>query len=217
MALGLCLVALPVSAEWQLVHEEGPLRVEKRPWQGSDLAELRGVTTVTSSLNGLMALLRDAPYNSEWVHRSGGARILEQDENSYAYVYGVVDAPLPLRDRDTVVRFDYRQDRATGLIDISISNAPDFVPPEPGLVRVPEFGGFWRLRPLGEQRVEVTYQVRGDPGGWVPLWLANYAAETSVIRTLQNLPGVIAAYQGRTAPGVAEPPGEPAAIRGPRE
>jgi hypothetical protein len=205
---GLCLLlaAVPVqAADWSLVHESGPLKVERRPYQGSSLAELRGVTTVNSTLNGLMALLRDAPRNAEWVYRSGGARILEQEAYRYAWVYGVVDAPLPLRDRDTVVRFDYRQDPATGVIDIGITNFPDFVPRVPGLVRVPDFGGFWRLRPLGDGRVEVTYQVRGDPGGWIPVWLANYAAEVSVIRTLENLPAMLPAYQDALAPGVEEP------------
>ena len=203
--LCLLLTAVPVqAANWILVYESGPLRVDRRPYQSSSLAELRGVTTVNSTLNGLMALLRDAPRNTEWVHRSGGARIIEQDEYSYAYVYGIVDAPIPLQDRDTVVRFDYSQDLATGVVDISITNFPDFVPLEPGLVRVPDFGGFWRLRPLGDGRVEVTYQVRGDPGGWIPVWLANYAAEVSVIRTLEKLPVMLQEYQDALAPGVEE-------------
>jgi hypothetical protein len=35
--------------------------------------------------------------------------------------------------------------------------------------------------------VEVTYLVYGDPGGWIPVWLANHAAEVSIQFTLQNM------------------------------
>ncbi len=60
---------------------------------------------------------------------------------------------------------------------------------------MPEFGGFWRLRPLADGQVEITYRVHGDPGGHVPDWLANYAAALSVTRTLQNLPAAVASKE----------------------
>lgn len=151
-----------------------------------------------------MALLRDADYNASWVYRSGGARIIAAEGNERAWVYGIVDAPWPMRDRDTVVRFDYRQDPASAVITINITNLPDYLPPDPERVRVPDFGGFWQLAPLPGGEVAVTYQVRGDPGGYVPIWLANQAARLSVRRTLENMPAAVARYRGRGDPLVRE-------------
>jgi hypothetical protein len=204
-----CLLLAPMAGagEWQLVKDTGNLRVERRPYAGSSLAELRGVTVVQATLNEVMALLRDAPFNQQWVYRSGGARILEERGYAQVYVYGIVDAPLPLRDRDTVVRFDYAQDPVSGVITVGITNFPEFAPEESGLVRVPDFGGFWRLQPRQGGRVEVTYQVRGDPGGWVPLWLANYAAEVSVTQTLANMGKAVQRYRGAESEYVMELPG----------
>ncbi len=199
----LAVISAPADS-WEVVHRESGLLVERRPYAHSALQEIRGVALVRASLNALMALLRDAPFNREWVYRSGGASILEESD-AQAYVYGIVDAPWPMSDRDTVVRFDYRQDPATAAIHISITNFPDYIPHRPGLVRVPRFGGFWQLRPLGRGEVEVTYQVYGDPGGWIPVWLANRAAALSVTRTLQQLPAVVGRYAGARAPAVAEP------------
>lgn len=158
--------------------------------------ELRGRTRVQASLNAVMALLKDADYNQHWVYRSGGAKILQASGYAQAYVYGVVDAPWPMQDRDTVVRFDYAQDSETRVIRIEISNFPDFHPRQPGLVRVPDFGGFWQLEPVAAGHVEVIYQVHGHPGGWVPVWVANYAAQVSVTRTLQQLPAAVRRYRG---------------------
>lgn len=200
-ALLLVMIALQpnqraLAAEWETVHDSGGILVLRRAYGGSPLKEYRGTRRLPASLGELMALLRDADYNRHWVYRSGGARILEEQGFARAYVHGVVDAPWPLADRDTVVRFDYSQHPQSGVITIAISNHPDFVPPQPGLVRVPDFGGFWRLRPLSAGEVEVTYQVHGHPGGRVPPWLANYAAEVSVRRTLENMAGALVHYRG---------------------
>jgi hypothetical protein len=206
VALLLTLLALypaPAGA-WETVFEGGGVLVQQRPYAGSALMEMRGEVRVPASLNALMALLKDADFNRHWVYRSGGARILQESGYQQAYVHGVVDAPFPMRDRDTVVRFDYVQDPQTREITITITNFPDFVPEEPGLVRVPDFGGFWYLRPLGDGRVEVTYQVHGDPGGWIPVWIANYAAAVSVTRTLQNLPEAVRRYSDARDDSVRE-------------
>jgi hypothetical protein len=178
---------------WETVFDEGGLLVERRAYSGSALQEIRGVIRLETSLNAVMALLKDAEFNRQWVYRSGGARILKEEGFARAYVYGIVDAPWPMQDRDTVVRFDYRQEDS-GEITITITNFPDFLPRAGDYVRVPDFGGYWRLQPRHDGWVEVTYQVYGDPGGWIPVWVANYAAVTSVTRTLQNMPSAVKHY-----------------------
>jgi hypothetical protein len=198
-------MVLPAPAlAWQLVHDAGGVRVERRDYAGSPLQEVRGKTRVQATLNAVMALLKDAPFNARWVYRSGGARILAQNGYEQAYVYGVVDAPWPMSDRDTVVRFDYQQDPQTRTIRIDIVNFPDYIPPLDGLVRVPEFGGFWLLRPEPGGWVEVTYQVYGDPGGFIPVWLANQAAAVSVTRTLLNMDAAVKVYADARSPHVQE-------------
>ena len=117
-------------------------------------------------------------------------------------VYGVVDAPAPMQDRDTIVRFDLRQDPVSRVVTIDIVNQPLYLPEEPGRVRVPDFGGFWRLEPIGNSDIRVTYQVYGDPGGWVPVWLANYAALRSVVGTLQAMPAALKRYENSEVPGI---------------
>jgi len=189
---------------WEVILQEENLRVQQRNYPGSDLNEIRGVVRVQASLNALMALLKDARFNRQWVYRSGGATILEENGYTQAYVYGVVDAPWPMQDRDTVVRFDYRQQAASKTITINISNFPDFIDEKDKFVRVPDFGGYWQLRPEEEGWVEVTYQVYGDPGGMIPVWLANYAAVRSVTKTLKNMGPAVKRYHSARSPIVRE-------------
>lgn len=184
------------------------LRVLQRNYAGSELDEIKGVVRVKASLNAVMALLKDASFNQHWVYRSGGARILEESGYAQAYVYGVVDAPLPMSDRDTVVRFDYQQNPLTKEITVTITNVPDFIEPQEGLVRVPDMGGHWHLKPEADGWVEVTYQIYGDPGGWIPAWLANHAAVLSVKHSLANLIEAVPRYANARSEFVAEP-GQP--------
>ena len=204
--LTLLLAAPLFAADWEPLVNREPLAVMRRDYQGSALDEIRGITRLKASLNAVMALLKDAAFNHHWVYRSGGARVLAEKGYAQAYVYGVVDAPWPMSDRDTVVRFDYQQDPVTREIQIDITNFPDFIPPEQGLVRVPDFGGFWNLRPLPDGWVEVTYQVYGDPGGFIPVWAANRAAVASVTRTLQNMKSAVLHYQATRSDFVMEAP-----------
>jgi hypothetical protein len=195
--LVILLVTAAVRANaWELVNETQDLRVERRDYQGSELDEIKGVIRIKASLNAVMALLKDAEFNRYWVYRSGGASILEDSGYPQAYVYGIVDAPFPMLDRDTVVRFDYQQDPVTKEVVVAITNFPDFIPHKAEFVRVPEFGGFWKLTPQQDGWVEVTYQVYGDPGGWIPVWLANRAAVVSVKNTLGEMKSVVSRYEG---------------------
>lgn len=208
MLLLLLLMATPLGAttdDWEPVFESENLRVLRRDYAGSELDEIRGVVRVKASLTALMALLKDAPFNRHWVYRSGGARILQESGYAEAYVYGVVDAPFPISDRDSVVRFDYQQDPVSKVITISITNIPDFVPHEPQFIRVPDIGGYWILKPQADGWVEVTYEIHGDPGGWLPVWLVNQAAWVSVKNTLQNLVSVVGRYEGARSEFVLEP------------
>lgn len=203
---GVFLAMPSVASDWEMVFESDSLRIFKRDYEGSSLDEIKGVVRAKASLNAVMALLKDAPFNQHWVYRSGGARVLQETGYAQAFVYGVVDAPLSMSDRDTVVRFDYRQNPVTLDITVTITNVPGFVAPNQDFIRVPAMGGHWGLRPEADGWVEVTYQIYGDPGGWIPTWLANQAALISVKNTLLNLAAVVNRYADARSDFVAEPP-----------
>jgi hypothetical protein len=198
------LAAPAMANDWELVYDADNLRVLRRDYAGSALDEIKGTLRVKASLNALMALLKDAAFNRHWVYRSGGAHILKESGYAQAYVYGVVDAPLPMSDRDTVVRFDYLQNPQTGEITVTITNVPEFIAPKAEYVRVPTMGGHWVLKPESGGWVEVTYQIYGDPGGWIPAWLANQAAVLSVKNTLQNMTGAVTHYASAQSEFVQE-------------
>ena len=201
-----CLFIHPATASsWQQVVDKDNLTIYQRPYRQSPLYEIKGVTRVKSSLNALVALFRDADFNQQWVYRSGGAKILSQANQQQAYVYGVVNAPWPMQNRDAIIRFDFSQNQSDKVITITLNNFPNYIAKKHDLVRVPDFGGYWQLKPLSDGWVEITYQVHGDPGGWVPAWLANKAAQRTVGKTLENIQWAARQYAHEKLTFVLEP------------
>lgn len=177
------------SAEsgWRILRQGPGLVVYDRPVDGSHFREHRGVIRVRARLSAIVAVFQDASANHEWVYRSLGAEVLRQESPLEAFVYGRISAPWPIEDRDSVVRFQLSQDPESLAVRIGMRAEPGLAPRYAGFVRVPVLDGHWLLRPMGDGTVEVSHQVYGEPGGWVPAWLANEAATRTVYYTLLNL------------------------------
>jgi hypothetical protein len=69
---------------------------------------------------------------------------------------------------------------------VRVEAVPDFVPRNDGLVRIPRSDGYWRIE-ARDAGVHVTYQIHADPGGLVPIWLANATVVRFPFKTLRNL------------------------------
>jgi len=46
--------------------------------------------------------------------------------------------------------------------------------------------------------------VHGDPGGWIPVWMANRAAVVSVQETLRNMISAVSRYENARSEFVEE-------------
>jgi hypothetical protein len=192
---------------WELLRDEAAIQVLARAVPGSKIKELKGITQVQSSLAGLVALLQDAEANVEWVYHSGGVRILRQVSEREAYVYAITEAPWPISDRDAIIRFSLQQNPRNRVVTITMSGYPDYMEPQQSYVRMPVFEGFWQLTPLPNGWVEIVCQLHAEPGGYIPDWLANSAAQKAAYQTLLNLQQIISRqkYQSATLHFIKEP------------
>ena len=95
----------------------------------------------------------------------------------------------------------YRRDLVpyTWVLVRSLKGVPDYIPEVQGEIRVPELAGLWKLSPRGDGRTEGIYEMRGEPGGSVPSWLANSFVVDAPLETLRTLRAV-AERQGVRAP-----------------
>jgi len=172
------------STSWELKKDEKGIKVYTRSVEGFDLDEFKGETTLNVPVEKIVEALKDVDKMPKWVPDCKQAK-LQKMENENQYHYIETSVPFPLRNRDAVVHFQYI--KLDNGIKVLIEGKPKYLPSNEGLVRIPYIKGYWLLVPIGEYKTSVTYQVHADPGGAIPVWLANATAVDTPYDTLKNL------------------------------
>lgn len=188
--LGL-LVFLPWAetraADWEVASHEPGLTIYTRRMPGQDLKDFRGVVRVQASMREVLAALVDVENMPQWFYSMREARVLEVDGPQGSFLYFVLAGMGPVSDRDAVVRVAITQDPQTLVLNLSGDAAPEYYPPVRGRVRIPRLQSSWTLTPLAAGETEVRLDGHADPGGRIPVWVANLVVTALPQKTLQGL------------------------------
>lgn len=186
--LSLSQLSLADVSPWQLeAHDEDKdIKVFTREVEGSELKEFKGVTHIKASVNAFVALLKDDPQATSWMHNVIVFDVKERVSDEETVIYTVNEAPWPVTNRDTYIRSIMTAD-ANGVVTSSIKAEPDYGDVDEDFVRMPSVDGAWTFTPQDEGIVEVVYQVHANPGGSLPDWLVNAIVVETPMETLTNL------------------------------
>lgn len=184
----LVLVAGGAAASgWDHAGDRDGIQVWTRTIPGAPLKDFRGVTVVEQPLDVVVAAVTDVAAYPEWFFQMKEARIVQGERLDDAHVYFMIGGIWPVSDRDAVIRATVSQDPRTLAVHMAADAAPDFLPPVPGRVRMPAMKSGWKLTPLSATRTEIELIGNADPGGWIPLWLANSVVQMMPRETLKRL------------------------------
>jgi len=173
------------AAEWRLVKDEDGIQVYLQRVAGSSYQAFRGVTRVRAEMSRLLALQEDVSAACAWIHACIEQKLLKQ-QGELSWTYSRFHSPWPVQPRDSVLRIT-TQRGADGSVRRILQGVADYLPPQPGFVRVSKVEGHWLLTPQQGGEVEVVYQLYSEPGGSVPPWLANSFVVDAPFNTLQAL------------------------------
>ncbi|MGB5096785.1 MAG: START domain-containing protein [Porticoccaceae bacterium] len=182
-----CWPALTPAADWKLGSERDGITVWTRRLPGAALKDFRGRMEVDKPLGAVVAALTDFPAYSQWFLHMREARVLESPSLADVFVYFVIDGVWPVSDRDAVARAEVSQDSHTLAIRMMLQATPRKIPPVAGRVRMPLLQSGWELTPLSSTATRIEVIGSADPGGRVPLWLANAAVAIMPRKTLERL------------------------------
>lgn len=182
-----------IAAQWKLVKDEDGIKVYLNRPAGSQYQSFRGVALIKADIPTLSRLQENLTIACKWLYACADMRLLKIDGDS-TFVYMTTALPWPAATRDMVLRVQTEQsDDGSVLRHLSAINGME--PLVPGLIRVEQLEGIWRMVPKGERETEVTYQLQAEPAGDIPSWLANRFVIDAPMVTLTTLRAV-AEHQG---------------------
>lgn len=186
--LSVCLLLLLPGygqSDWKLKKEVGNLKVYARTPKGGGVQEIKVKCMVDAPLSSVIAIITDVPATTDWVYACTEAHILKQLSETEAIVYGKLEFPFPLQNRDFVAKTSIWQDDRTKEVFINTYNLPNYIPKVRKHVRIPKLTIHWRLKPLNANQVAVDYIMASDPGGMIPNWLVNRVIDKGPIRSME--------------------------------
>lgn len=186
--LPLLFTTLLIAGEWKEVRNEQGIRVYTRSFEGSDMDEFRGVGVINAGIDVIGEVLRDIPALTQWMPDLKYAKIVSMKNRNNLIIYNVIHGPGPVSDRDVFVESKASADYDKGVVTITMravmKNSRGL---RSGCERVAFLNGMYILKYLDRGKTQVTYQVKSDPGGWIPASIANMTSKEFPYKTLLGL------------------------------
>lgn len=180
--------------DWKLVSDRNEIQVYMKHRDESRLKTFRGVTRFELKDEfALAAVLNDYDSYPKWLHFVDSAEEFDRRGPLDRSVRFTTQLPWPLADREAVLQADVQQKVTTEeeSVMIELINQPDALPPNNDYIRFPEMWGKLGFIRLGDDQVEMTYELILDPGGYIPAWIANILLRDAPYFTLERLRRII--------------------------
>ena len=131
---------------WKRIKDSQGIIVYKRDSKNSDNKEIKLITTVKSTLAGLVAVLRDISSYPEWIYATEKAYVIKKPSESECYYYLQTDSPWPAKDRDIVIKSTIKQLSPAGIIVAKSVCVSGYVAKKENIIRITHYNVLWTFK-----------------------------------------------------------------------
>ncbi len=181
------------SNDWQIVKNDAyhHIKTWSKREDGKRIRSFKIDMMMDASIETVARISFDFDSYTRWYFKTKMAKMLKQVSPTEVYYYQVFSAPPGLPDRDVVVHCTIEPYNARrGVFRLHFAAAPDFMPPQPGLVRMLGLNLTTTYTPQPDGKLRLESEGFIDPGGNAPVWATNYVqrnAPYSVMLGLQRV------------------------------
>jgi len=182
-----------------MVKDKDGIKVFTRTNTIMSFKEFKAVMQIRASVDEFLSVLYDVDGLTKWGHNLTEARLLSRpDELSQTY-YAVAKAPWPYKNRDGIYSNVFGWDENAKTLVVAIELLEGNEGSDRDFVRLDGFG-YWQVKVVSEDEIEVIFQMQVDPGGSIKAWLANMFVTDSPFYTMEGMRDVIKEekYKGNT-------------------
>ncbi len=187
------------TGEWELKRDKNGIKVFVREVAGSKIKEMKFTTTLLASIHTVGAVLANVEGYDEWVYANMHSETVKKISETECYYYCQLDFPWPLDNRDLVGHTVNWQDPKTLIFYSKTTSAHWMKSEEEGLVRITKADQLWTFTPLGNGWLRAEYSLSSDPGGSIPAWAINLAADQGPLQSMIKFKEMLAMEKYRNA------------------
>ncbi|XP_068595914.1 phosphatidylcholine transfer protein [Brachionichthys hirsutus] len=182
---------------WELFTETMGVTIYRRYDKETGLYEYKVLGVLTACRPELCAdVYMDLTYRKCWDKYA--KELYEKDFNGQTAIYWEVDYPFPLSNRDYVYvreRRDLEVDSRKIWVILARSSPATPCGEKSGVVRVQDYKQSVVMESDGACGTKVFMNYFDNPGGFIPSWLVNRAAQTGVPGFLTDMQKACDAYR----------------------
>ena len=176
------------QTNWELVKSKQGIKVFSQwvtLYDGYKTRRLRGDFQVNVPLPDIIAILKDGGKVKNWMEGVSESYNLKNQDNLW-YSYARFNIPWPFDDQDLIVENTLEfTDCDTAYIHLK--SLPDYLPQNPGLKRMENFYGYWKLVKLSPNASRIEYAAYSMSEPVVPRFIQDPIVLNTFFSSLENL------------------------------
>jgi hypothetical protein len=189
------LVCITIYAHGQnsckLKKDQDSIKVYTCHTDSSKFKSIIAEFTINTTFEELTKIVLDVPGYTNWQYNTVGAQVIKTISESEKIYRTAIEAPWPVTNRDMVVVIKIHRDQYDHEMTIATESKTGVVPVMEGFIRVPSSRGFWMVKQISKNRLQVKYTMQIDPGGSVPVWLVNWVCAQAPYQSFKNLKRIL--------------------------
>lgn len=179
----------PAEVAWVFKNEKDNVKVFYR--RTADVHEVKLVSSIKTSLSGLVHLLGEVNLYPTWGYKVAESQLLQKVSDTEMYYHSRLDFPWPFNDRDIIMHTKLTQDPNSRAIIATSTAVPDFIPELKDVTRIRNAKTTWKIWPGANGWAYVEYYIYSDPAGNMPDWLVNMAIDIGPRETIKGLRDIL--------------------------
>ena len=193
-------ISISISAQekWKLERSCEGINIYSGNIAGSDFKSFKAQMVIKGSVHAFIAVLQDINNMPAWGYNMKNTKLLEKNGDTLQIYYAEVSAPFPFDNRDGIYLNKFTWDSKSSQLFVGIELLPDYLKTKNKIVRL-KGKGYWTVRVLKNDMLDITFVMQVDPGGNIPAWMVNIMVDTTPFSTMKEIRKVMSEskYQNR--------------------
>ena len=175
---------------WELAIEKNDVEVFVHQSHESRTRGFKAVTTLSIPFDSVETIFDDIAEYPKWQSNVKTAKIMHEVSDVEYHFATRTSLPWPSKNQDLMWRAEKEWDIKDGSLVYNQVCSNNTMPEKVRNSAVVQAFASWRLTPMSESEVKITYYLTVDQRGKIPTWIINMLNPDAPFDTLSNLQGM---------------------------